>query len=421
MLRIPKPTVPAKWPVMNLRRQIDVHTAVWRALAFGNRLSLPNSQLCILREISRSQTAIMVTFPASNSQSSQRRNFMTDVPDIHPVQSNIQRTNQCNVINCAFKFSPLAHMFVRTAAFNPEERRTKSYYCKCAELSFGRFVLMMKSLAFDFLQVRLLSLLLLAAHCCCGSRYPSPLRALSRSSSMALSRFPSMALSRSRQRRESSTFFLNQMPHQFTAMKVYLENKSLLQHSGGISKLSHLNNTVASVIWFCTVFVHQLMFYFQRFVNFGRQQSWQQVTAAGLSNRLAPTFQAAVSSPVVAQQAVPSVRLPSQLAISSSSSSMVQQQQQARLVQAPRMLGELQMGQFANLLEDDRFDQVLSNGVELPVRLHPEEELASRGWFSLSMLQMTLQWLWECEIQWNEEKKCKERAFAYIRPWLASV
>ena len=97
-----------------------------------------------------------------------------------------------------------------------------------------------------------------------------------------------------------------------------------------------------------------------------------------VSNRLAPTFQAAVSSPVVAQQAVPSLRLPSELSISSSSSRV--KQQQARLVQAPRLLGVQKKSQVeVKLLEDDRFEQVLSNGVELPVRLHPEEELASRG------------------------------------------
>ena len=45
---------------------------------------------------------------------------------------------------------------------------------------------------YAFFQVRLLPLLLLAAHCW-GSR----------------------------QRRESSSFFLNQMPHQFTALKVF--------------------------------------------------------------------------------------------------------------------------------------------------------------------------------------------------------
>merc|ERR1712037_577274 len=114
------------------------------------------------------------------------------------------------------------------------------------------------------IMVRLLPLLLLAAHCW-GSR----------------------------QRRESSSFFLNQMPHQFTALK--------------------------------------------RFVNFGKPtlRPWQPVTP--LSNRLAPTFQAAVSSPVVAQQAVPSIRLTSELSISSSS--RAKQQQQARLVQAPRLLG----------------------------------------------------------------------------------
>merc|ERR1712212_302220 len=115
------------------------------------------------------------------------------------------------------------------------------------------------------IMVRLLPLLLLAAHCW-GSR----------------------------QRRESSSFFLNQMPHQFTALK--------------------------------------------RFVNFGKPtlRPWQPVTA--LSNRLAPTFQAAVSSPVVAQQAVPSIRLTSELSISSSRAKQ-QQQQQARLVQATRLLG----------------------------------------------------------------------------------
>ena len=128
-----------------------------------------------------------------------------------------------------------------------------------------------------------------------------------------------------------------------------------------------------------------LMLYFQRFVDFGKPtlQPWQPVTP--LSNRLAPTFQAAVSSPVVAQQAVPSLRLPSELSISSSSSSssssrVKQQQQQARLVQAARQLGAQKKSQVeVKLLEDDRFDQFVSNGVELPVRLHPEEELASRG------------------------------------------
>ena len=122
-----------------------------------------------------------------------------------------------------------------------------------------------------------------------------------------------------------------------------------------------------------------LMLYFQRFVDFGKPtlQPWQPMTP--LSNRLAPTFQAAVSSPVVAQQAVPSLRLPSELSISSSSSG-VKQQQQARLVQAARLLGAQKKSQVdVKLLEDDRFDQVVSNGVELPVRLHPEEELASRG------------------------------------------
>ena len=122
-----------------------------------------------------------------------------------------------------------------------------------------------------------------------------------------------------------------------------------------------------------------LMVYFQRFVNFGKPtlRPWQPVTP--VSNRLVPSFEAAVSSPVVAQQAVPSLRLPSELSISSSSSSRVNQQQQ-RLVQAPRLLGVQKKSQVeVKLLEGDRFDQVLSNGVELPVRLHPEEELASRG------------------------------------------
>merc|ERR1712037_778324 len=157
------------------------------------------------------------------------------------------------------------------------------------------------------IMVRLLPLLLLAAHCW-GSR----------------------------QRRESTSFFLNQMPHQFTALK--------------------------------------------RFVNFGKPtlRPWQPVTP--LSNRLAPTFQAAVSSPVVAQQAVPCIRLTSELSISSSSSSSRAKQQQARLVQAPRLLGAQKKGEAAvNLLGEARFDQLASNGVELPVRLHPEEELASRG------------------------------------------
>ena len=113
-----------------------------------------------------------------------------------------------------------------------------------------------------------------------------------------------------------------------------------------------------------------LMVYFQRFVNFGKPtlRPWQPVTP--VSNRLAPNFQAAVSSPVVAQQTVPSL---------SSSGSRVKHQQ-ARLVQAPRLLGARKKSQVeVKLLEDDRFEQVLSNGVELPVRLHPEEELASRG------------------------------------------
>ena len=124
------------------------------------------------------------------------------------------------------------------------------------------------------------------------------------------------------------------------------------------------------------------MVYFQRFVNFGKPtlRPWQQVTP--LPSRLAPTFQAAVSSmssPVVAQQALPSLRLPSELSISSSIN-RAKQQQQARLVQAPRQLGAGKKGEQVevNLLEDGQFD-LLSNGVELPVRLHPEEELASRG------------------------------------------
>ena len=113
--------------------------------------------------------------------------------------------------------------------------------------------------------------------------------------------------------------------------------------------------------------------FFQRFVNFGKPtlRPWQSVTP--LPSRLAPTFQAAaVSSPVVAQQTVPSLRLPAEL--SSSSSRVKQQQQQARLVQLPRAKGQVEV----NLLEGDRFNLV-SNAVELPVRLHPEEELASRG------------------------------------------
>ena len=107
-----------------------------------------------------------------------------------------------------------------------------------------------------------------------------------------------------------------------------------------------------------------LMLYFQRFVNFGKKSTlpvaWQSVTP--LSSRLAPTFQAVVSSPVVAQQAGPSLRLPSELSISSSSSRVKQQQQQqqGRLVQAPRLLGALKESQVeVNLLEEARFDQVL--------------------------------------------------------------
>ena len=132
--------------------------------------------------------------------------------------------------------------------------------------------------------------------------------------------------------------------------------------------MSHLN-LPRPLIWFCTVVFVQ-MYYFQRFVNFGKPtlRPWQSVTP--LPSRLAPTFQAAaVSSPVVAQQTVPSLRLPAEL---SSSSSKVKQQ--ARLVQLPRAKGQVEV----NLLEGDRFNLV-SNAVELPVRLHPEEELASRG------------------------------------------
>ena len=118
------------------------------------------------------------------------------------------------------------------------------------------------------------------------------------------------------------------------------------------------------------------MLYFQRFVNFGKPtlRPWQPVTP--LPNLLAPTFQAAVSSQAVSsqavaqqqQQTVPSLRLLSDL----STSSRVKAEQQARLVQTP--LKRLDMSR----LQDNRWD-LLANAVELPVRLHPEEELASRG------------------------------------------
>ena len=113
------------------------------------------------------------------------------------------------------------------------------------------------------------------------------------------------------------------------------------------------------------------MLYFQRFVNFGKPtlRPWQPVTP--LPNLLAPTFQAAVSSQAVAQQqqqTVPSLRLPSDL----STSSRVKAEQQARLVQTP--LKRLDVSRW----RDNRLD-LLANAVELPVRLHPEEELASRG------------------------------------------
>ena len=123
------------------------------------------------------------------------------------------------------------------------------------------------------------------------------------------------------------------------------------------------------------------MLYFQRFVNFGKPtlRPWQPVTP--LPNLLAPTFQAAVSSQAVSsqavssqavaqqqQQTVPSLRLPSDL----STSSRVKAEQQARLVQTP--LKRLDVSRW----QDNRWD-LLANAVELPVRLHPEEELASRG------------------------------------------
>ena len=115
------------------------------------------------------------------------------------------------------------------------------------------------------------------------------------------------------------------------------------------------------------------MLYFQRFVNFGKPtlRPWQPVTP--LPNLLAPTFQAAVSSQAVAQQqqqTVPSLRLPSDL----STSSRVKAEQQARLVQTPTKLKRLDVSRW----QDNRWD-LLANAVELPVRLHPEEELASRG------------------------------------------
>ena len=120
------------------------------------------------------------------------------------------------------------------------------------------------------------------------------------------------------------------------------------------------------------------MLYFQRFVNFGKPtlRPWQPVTP--LPNLLAPTFQAAVSSQAVSsqavaqqqQQTVPSLRLPSDL----STSSRVKAEQQARLVQPPTKLKRLDVSR----LQDNRLD-LLANAVELPVRLHPEEELASRG------------------------------------------
>ena len=136
--------------------------------------------------------------------------------------------------------------------------------------------------------------------------------------------------------------------------------------------MSHLD-LPRPVIWFCTVVFVQLL-YFQRFVNFGNfgkptLRPWQAVTP--LPSRLAPTFQAAaVSSPVVGQQTVPSLKFPAE--VSSSSSNRVKQQ--ARLVQRSRKKGQVEL----NLLEGDRFD-LMSNAVELTVRLHPEEELASRG------------------------------------------
>merc|ERR1711934_1163981 len=150
------------------------------------------------------------------------------------------------------------------------------------------------------IMVRLSSLFLMAAQCCWGGR----------------------------ERREGSAFLLHghQMPHQFTALK--------------------------------------------RFVNFGKPtlRPWQPVTP--LPNLLAPTFQAAVSSQAVAQQqqqTVPSLRLLSDL----STSSRVKAEQQARLVQTPSKLKILDVSR----LQDNRLE-LFTNAVELPVRLHPEEELA---------------------------------------------
>ena len=126
-----------------------------------------------------------------------------------------------------------------------------------------------------------------------------------------------------------------------------------------------------------------LMLYFQRFVNFGKR-TWQPTVASGL----APTFQSATPSvktfqararvtspvvgqqaqhvvaPVVAKQAVPSQRLSAEF-------SQVNQKQYASLFRPPVRLEALKK----NLLQDP----LLSNKVELPVRLHPEEELASRA------------------------------------------
>ena len=125
------------------------------------------------------------------------------------------------------------------------------------------------------------------------------------------------------------------------------------------------------------------MLYFQRFVNFGKPtlRPWQPVTP--LPNLLAPTFVAAVRSQVVSsqavssqavaqqqQQTVPSLRLPSDL----STSSRVKAEQQARLVQTPTKLKRVDVSRW----QDNRWD-LFTNAVELPVRLHPEEELASRG------------------------------------------
>ena len=125
------------------------------------------------------------------------------------------------------------------------------------------------------------------------------------------------------------------------------------------------------------------MLYFQRFVNFGKR-TWQPTVASGLAPTFQPTipsvntFQAGASvispvvgqqaqhvvAPVVAQQAVPSHRLSTEF-------SQVNQKQQARLVRPPVRLEALKKNLFQ--------DPLLSNKVELPVRLHPEEELASRA------------------------------------------